>query len=217
MTTNTTTASLLSFLSSWSTVAAAPICRVWSVTSPEMLEKKRGTKKADGQFCPYKCVTRQAAGSFQLAREEGSYGRRANATLVRQGDEPTFVAEGLWVDKNGVPQGKAGEVPFTAEHIVSGEVYLMACTPKGGQPIKSVDIWTVDGCVLEGAELETFKENWLKSKPSSSAKQADAGIEDPNKQAVVRTYHIENIVMIESGSIGWSETDGAWGLQADVA
>jgi hypothetical protein len=181
-----------------------------------MLEKKRGTKKSDGCFCPYKVVTRQAAGSFQLAREEGSYERRVNASLVRQGDEPTFVASGLWVNKDGVAMGKAGEVPFTAEHIISEEVYLMACSPRNGQPVKSIDIWTVDGCVLEGEALDTFKADWLKSKPSSSAKQTEAGIEDPNKQAVVRTYHIEDIVMITSGAIGWSATDGAWGL-ADVA
>lgn len=207
---------LLSFLSALAVRHAAPIVRVWSVTNPEMLEKKRGTKKADGCFCPYKVVTRQAAGSFQLAREEGSYERRVNASLVRQGDEPTFVASGLWVDKNGVAHGRAGDVPFTAEHIDTGAVYLMACSPRNGQPVKSIDIWTVDGMLLEGEALDTFKADWLKSKPQSSAKQTEAGIEDPDKQAVVRTYHIENIVMITSGAIGWSATDGAWGL-ADVA
>lgn len=205
--------SLLSFLAAFSVNHASPIVRVWSITSPALLEKKRGTRKADGQFCPYKTVVRKAAGSFQLARESGSYERHVNAELRRQGLDATFEAAGLWVRADGVAMGKAGEVAFTAEHIGSGLVYLIACTPRNGQPTKSVDIWEIDGQVMEGEELEQFKQDWLRDKPKASVKQAEAGLTDPAKQSVVRTYHIENIVMIEHGGIGWSATEGAWGLR----
>jgi len=209
--TNTNVASLLSFLADFAVDHAAPIVQVWSVTAPELLAKRRGTTKAEGQFCPYKSVVRQAAGSFQLARAEGSYSRRIEAALDRLGIPCTFVAEKLW---KGF--GKPGTVPFTAEHTVSGEVYLVAYTARGGQPTKSVDIWTVDGVVLEGDALAQFKQDWLADLPKPSAKQADAGLVDPNKQTVPRNYHVENIVQIVSGAIGWSATDGVWGL-ANVA
>ena len=203
----TQVADLTNFLTRLAEKKAAPIVCVWSVTHVDMLKKKRGSRKADGLACPYKLCVRKAAGSFQLAREEGGYGRRTNATLVRMGLEPTFKADQLWWGK-GLP----GDVPFTAKHATTGEVYLVACTPTNGQPVKSVDVWEVDGVVLEGEALKQFKQEWVADVPSTSKKQEEAGITDPAKQSVPRTYHIEGIVAIESGDIRWSMHDGAYGV-----
>jgi hypothetical protein len=208
------TESLLSFLSALAAKAYAPFVSVVTLTAPELLTFKRGEKRTDENRCTVKSVTRRAWGSFQLGssyenRVNNAAGRVADVTGV---DVPMFRADALWRGKGG-----PGDVPFTVKHIETGEVYLSCLPIRNGLPHKKADEWVVDGILLEGEALESFKAAWLKDwRKAPSAKQTEVGLTSVDQQVNPRCYHIENVISVECGSIGWNEYNGAYGV-ADVA
>jgi hypothetical protein len=213
MTTNTTTASLLNFLVALSAKATAPFVSVVTLTSPELLTFRRGEKRTDENRCTVKSITRKAWGSFQLGSSYENRVNNAAAKVADSDDVPMFRADALWRGKGG-----KGPVPFTVSHIETGEVYLSCLPIRNGLPHKKADEWVVDGVLLEGEALESFKAAWLKDwRKAPSAKQAEVGLTDIGQQVNPRCYHIENVISVECGAMGWNEVDGAYGVQADVA
>lgn len=197
---------LYAFLETLAAKHAAPFVSVVSETEPEMLAYRRGSSRSPENKCPHVSVRRKAWGSFQLG---SSYENRVNnaAAKVADGDAPVFKAAELWRGK-----GAAGDHPFTVKHVGTGEHYL-ACLPvRNGLPHKKADEWTVDGVVLEGEALEAFQADWLKDwRKAPSVKQAEVGLTEVGQQVHPRCYHIENIVSVECGAMGWNSVDGAYG------
>lgn len=197
---------LTSFLSILAAKHTAPFVSVVSETEPELLAYRRGSARSPENKCPHVSVRRKAWGSFQLG---SSYENRVNNAAAKVADDaPTFRAADLWRGK-----GTAGDHPFTVKHTESGKHYL-ACLPvRNGLPHKKADEWTVDGRVLEGAELEQFQADWLKDwRKGPSAKQAEVGLTEVGQQVHPRCYHLENVVSVECGAMGWNNVDGTYGV-----
>ena len=202
--------SLCSFLTKLKTRYAAPIVSVTLRTRPVLLAYRRGSERAPENRRPFESLVRLSRGAFQLGYIGQTYERRVNNAIARLGEDGadvvTFQAEKLWQGR-----GRPGPIPFTAEHTVKGELYLVCYPPTNGLPHKSEEQWFMDEEPLEGEELTRVKADWLARTSVYSPKQAAAGLTNVGEQVHPRLPHLENVVQLmintrAGGVLAWDES-----------